>query len=180
MNFQALRVPEWVWLIVVVGLIVATLEGIRGCAPSVVIRERIIRVPVQLPPLTGTTQAPVVVRYVRLAGRMAVDTLAVARLRDSIDLLTERLERHGARLTWGIDTVTAERDTVRITCTAPGGLTWDVRHGARIVEHVVRDTIAVARERSRIGLGIGAGATMGADAVLRPGVFVGITYTLLP
>lgn len=173
-----MRVPEWVWLVVVLGIIVVGLEAIRGCqGPTTIVRDRVVRVPVTPPAVTGSVvDRPV---YIRTAVTTA-DTAEIYRLRDTIRTLTLRLSSMGASYGWSIDTVTPQRDTVRIECRTPATILWDVRPATRMVDVLVRDTVEIPSVRSRWGLGLTLGGTLSTAGTFAPGLGLGITYQIIP
>jgi hypothetical protein len=175
-----MKIPEWVWLIVALGVAIGIIESVRGCAgPTTIVRDRIVRVPMTPPPVIGTaSDRPVVVRM--LPGRVMTDTAEIARLRDTIKDMHDRLRTYGASLAWGVDTVTAAGDTVTIECRTPDAVTWNIRPATRLHDVIVRDTIPLVTSRSRWGLGITLGAVATTDGIMRPGVGVGVCYQLLP
>lgn len=173
-----MKIPEWVWLIVVIGLVVVGLESVRGCqGPATVVRDRIVPVPVTPPPVTGTVvDRPV---YIRTPHATA-DTAEIHRLRDTIRTLTLRLAAMGASYAWAVDTVTPQRDTVRIECRTPSTIVWDVRPATRTHDVLLRDTVEIPSVRSRWGLGLSAGGVMTTSGQFAPGIGLGITYQIIP
>lgn len=145
---------------------------------KIVIKDRHVPVRVAIP---GMDVEKTTTTYVFTAADTS-GTGSLVRQRDSLRLL---LKERGARLVWGLDTITPSRDTVRIDCDE---ILRQVRARFRFAarDTVLRfvDTTAylVRQEPSRWGLSVGAGygATLGASAVaLSPGIWAGVTYTFI-
>lgn len=159
-----------------VGFLLGRCTGGDAERSQVIIQEKKIPVRVVIP---GMEVEKTTTTYVFQAAD-TVGTSELVRQRDSLRLL---LKAKGARLSWGIDTVTPSRDTITIDCDE---ITRQIK--ARLAfaarDTTVRywDTTAIAQAPSRWGLsaGLGAVAMPASNGITTSaGIFLGLTYTFI-
>lgn len=111
------------------------------------------------------------------------DSLAIKRLIGVRDSLRRELARRNVGVLFGMDTITPSRDTIQVTCDEiERRVTARIRFGVRDTTIKYLDTTTILPPKSaRLGLSGGFGAAIVLDnniPVLRPAIFVGITYSI--
>lgn len=111
------------------------------------------------------------------------DSSAIKRLIGVRDSLRRELAKRNVGVLFGLDTITPSRDTIQVTCDEiERRITARIRFGQRDTTIRYLDTTTYLPPKSaRLGLSGGFGAAIVLEnnvPVLRPAIFVGITYSL--
>lgn len=114
-----------------------------------------------------TTHKTSIAEFLADTSKKSDEHREISRLLMLTEALRDSLRRMRVRLTWAVDTVTAERDTVRIECEqTTRSITWDVRP----------HTITLPSERFALVAGLGAMVTT--DGRILPGAGIMLGFTL--
>lgn len=146
----------------------------------------------RLRPIVTVKRIPVEVRIPTVVIDQRVDTLrithnstdtaAIKLLIAQRDSLRSELERRGVAVAFGLDTVTAYRDTISVWCDEiRRRITASIKFGVRDTTILYVDTTHIIPSRSRWALSAGIGATLSMDGgvvTARPGIFIGFSHTL--
>jgi hypothetical protein len=111
------------------------------------------------------------------------DTAAIRRLIAVRDSLRIELNRRGVGVAFGMDTITAYRDTISVWCDEiRRQIKASIRFGLRDTTILHEDTnIIFPMQQSKWSLSVGFGASLSLEssvAIVRPAVFVGVSYSI--
>jgi hypothetical protein len=143
-------------------------------------------------PVTTVKRIPVEVRIPTIVIDHRVDTVrithdhtdsaAIMRLIVQRDSLRSELERRGVGVAFGLDTVTAYRDTISVWCDEiRRRITASIKFGVRDTTILYVDTTHIIPSPGHWALSAGIGATLSMDGgvvTARPGIFIGLSRTL--
>lgn len=144
----------------------------------VIVEEKTIPVQVRIPQI----EIQKTVDTVRIV-HSSPDSVAIKRLIGVRDSLRKELARRNVGVLFGLDTITRTRDTIHVTCDEIARrVTARIRFGVRDTAVKYLDTtMHLPAKSAKLGLSGGFGAAIVLDnnvPVLRPAIFVGITYSL--
>lgn len=113
----------------------------------------------------------------------STDSLAIKGLIAVRDSLRKELGKRNVGVLFGLDTITRTHDTIQVTCDEIARrVTARIRFGVRDTIVRYQDTTTfLAPKSAKLGLSGGFGAAIVLEnnvPVLRPAIFVGITYNL--